>query len=121
MLIIRRIAILPGHQLSANPLSPDAILLKRKLAPTESAAARQIVVRRHKRRKPFGPAKKRGQIISPDGFTSMRATDNIFVRWRFAVPLVETSPEILTKPVDNGSDLAVLFPFALKRGPVFEN
>jgi hypothetical protein len=51
----------------------------------------------------------------------MRATDNIFVRWRFAVPLVETSPEILTKPVDNGSDLAVLFPFALKRGPVFEN
>jgi hypothetical protein len=41
-------------------------------------------------------------------------------RWRFAALLVETSPEILTAPIDIGLDLAVLFPFAPK-GPVFEN
>ncbi len=44
----------------------------------------------------------------------------ITVRRRFTAQPVETSPEILSSPIDFGLDLAVLFPFAPK-GPVFEN
>ena len=61
-----------------------------------------------------------GKFCSPDDFTSMSGFGIICERWRFAALLVETSPEILTAPIDFGLDLAVLFPFAPK-GPVFEN
>ncbi len=45
----------------------------------------------------------------------------IITFWRrFTAQPVETSPEILSSPIDFGLDLAVLFPFAPK-GPVFEN
>src|SRR5258707_15530750 len=98
MLIIRRIAIFPGYprpyrkRLCATDCSTTA--LTRKAEPSSKAR---------------------------DGIFSAIALLVCVRRLEFSLggalrrQPVETSLEILTKPVDNGSDLAVLFPFAPKR------